>query len=68
MLSNVRPLLAFILTYALSRLGFQFFNFNPIKALPFWAGFAEDFLFWVAVFSLIYWAIGKLAPNRTSKP
>jgi hypothetical protein len=67
MSNSQKVVFAFILAYALTRLGEFYFKFKPYRDLSFWRGVAVDFGTWVLAFSLCYWVIGKLVPKRSSK-
>ncbi len=67
MSNNQKAFFAFILAYALTRLGEFYFKFKPYRDLPFWRGAAVDVGTWVLVFSFCYWVIGKFVPKHSSK-
>jgi|GEM_PF-2205733 hypothetical protein len=65
MSSNQKAVFAFILAYALTRLGEFYFKFKPYRDLSFWRGVVVDFGTWILVFSLCYWVVGKLVSKRS---
>ena len=65
MSTKLASFIAFVLTYAITRLGQAFFHFKPTRDLSFWLGVAVDFAIWFLIFSLTFWAFSKLFVKKT---
>jgi hypothetical protein len=51
-----RAIIAIILTYIITRMGYGLFKFYPNQN-----GMILDFAIWVLTYSLVYWVIGRFA-------
>ena len=60
MSNQARSLLACLLTFALTRLGFWYFKFNPLRDLPFWKGALLDFALWGLLWAILYPLLARL--------
>lgn len=61
---NVKSLIAFIISYFITRLSYYLLGYNPFEHNTFWVGLLIDFGIWVAVFSLIIWLLHKISPAK----
>lgn len=64
MTKNVKSLMAFIISYFITRLSYYLLGYNPFEHNTFWVGLLIDFGIWVAVFSLIIWLLHKTSPGK----
>ena len=64
MTKNVKSLIAFIISYFITRLSYYLLGYNPFEHNTFWVGLLIDFGIWVAVFSLIIWLLHKISPAK----
>lgn len=61
-MSNFRHcILTIICTYILTRFGYWFFQFDPMKLFSGWHGWAIDMLIGLTIYIISYLLIGKLA-------
>jgi hypothetical protein len=58
-----KTILALLLTYLASRLLYLISGFSPTQHFGFLIGLTLDFTIWLAVYSIIYWVLGKF-PNQ----
>ena len=68
MSSKLISFLAFLLTYAITRLGQAALHFKPTRDLPFWPGLAVEFVIWAVVFILILLGLSKLVARLRPTP
>lgn len=61
MRNSGKAIVAIILTYIVTRVGYWLFKFDPLHSY----GILLDFAIWVVVYSLIYWLVGKFAKPDT---
>lgn len=61
MTKNVKSLIAFIISYFITRLSYYLLGYNPFEHNTFWVGLLIDFGIWVAVFSLIIWLLHTIS-------
>lgn len=64
MTKNVKSLIAFIISYFITRLSYYLLGYNPFENNTFWVGLLIDFGIWVAVFSFIIWLLHKISPTK----
>jgi hypothetical protein len=67
-----RSLIAFIISYSLTRLLYWLFHFKPIEAFPVLTGLLIDFAIWVGVFALVtlvltWLGIGRSGGRKTGR-
>ena len=67
MLTKLTTFLAFVLTFAVTRLGEAYFQFKPTRDLPFWLGALVDFGIWMVVFSCFLLGLTKLAARQKAR-
>ena len=60
MSSKLTAFIAFLLTYAITRLGQAALHFKPTRDLPFWPGLAVEFVVWAVVFILVLLGLTKV--------
>ena len=68
MSSKLTAFIAFLLTYAITRLGQAALHFKPTRDLPFWPGLAVEFVIWAVVFILILLGLSKLVARLRPTP
>jgi hypothetical protein len=64
MTKSGKTLITIILTYGIRRLGFWFFNFEPLTDLSAYVGVAVDILLWVVLFYLIAWVLDAVVKTE----
>lgn len=66
MSKNTRNIIAFIISYFITRLGFYLLGYNPFEHNTFWVGLLIDFGIWVLIFGLVSWGMHKIGPTKKS--
>lgn len=66
MTKNIKSLIAFIISYFITRLSYYLLGYNPFEHNTFWVGLLIDFGIWVVVFGLILWLLHKISPAKQS--
>ncbi|MFA6540803.1 MAG: hypothetical protein WCT99_04310 [Bacteroidota bacterium] len=61
MTQSGRMFIAIVLTYGLRKLGFWYFQFDPIRDLPAYAGIAADIVLWLLLCYALERLIRKIA-------
>lgn len=65
MSKNSRNIIAFVISYFITRLGFYLLGYNPFEHNSFWIGLAIDFGIWVVVFIGVSTLLTKLFKSRS---
>ncbi len=65
MTKNVKSIIAFIISYFITRLSYFLLGYNPFEHNTFWIGLLIDFGIWVVVFIGVSTLLTKVFKSRS---
>ncbi len=65
MTKNSKHIIAFIISYFITRLSFYLLGYNPFEHNSFWVGLAIDFGIWVIIFIGVSTLLTKFFKRRS---